>query len=405
MKRGHLSEYFRGVAAKTLSALEADTRTSNQHEFNGVTVLRTMLGPSRRKMSARFVFLSDDADDPDTADGFLTWYDARENDPRRTEYRLYFPSTSVSVKLSPGDLFVLGLRHDDSALCVFAQGNSTSANQIRWLFGINEEELTGFTVADENHIDTVSLEYASRLILDEIGIETTPEPESINLLDQILARFGAAFPPTRAFSNFVHEIANLDPRDGADAVLMAWMDLEESAFRALERHLISERLREGFGGDHEVDVDGFIGFSLGVQNRRKSRAGYALENHVEAVFSAHGIRCTRTAVTENRNKPDFLFPGVVEYRDQRYPEARLTMLAAKTSAKDRWRQILGEADRIPNKHLLTLEPGISKNQTDEMSARQVTLVLPSSIHSSYSAAQRSQIMTMETFIHLVAGRQ
>ena len=42
------------------------------------------------------------------------------------------------------------------------------------------------------------------------------------------------------------------------------------------------------------------------------------------------------------------------------------MLAAKTSCKDRWRQVLAEADRIRTKHLLTLEPAISKIQTAEM---------------------------------------
>lgn len=405
MKRGHLSQYFRGVAAKILSAVEADPGTSNQHEFNGVSRLKSILGLNKQTMPARFVFLSDDSDNPDTADGFLTWYDARENHPTRSEHRLYFPTTAVSSKFNPGDLFVLGLLHDGSALCVIAARNSTSANQIRWLFGIDENELTGFTVSDEDQIDNVSLEYASRLILNEIGVEPEPEPESANLLDRILERFGATFPSTRAFSGFVRELALLDPRDGADDVLMGWMNLEETAFRALERHIISERLRAGFEGEGEVDVDGFIGFSLGVQNRRKSRAGYALENHLEAVFAAHGIRYSRTAVTENKNKPDFLFPGVDEYHDQRFPDSRLTMLAAKTSAKDRWRQILGEADRISMKHLITLEPGISKNQTDEMKVRQVALVLPSSIHRSYSAEQRSWIISMETFIELVSSRQ
>ena len=38
MKRGYLSQYFDGVAIKTLSAVETDTLTSNQHEFNGVDV-------------------------------------------------------------------------------------------------------------------------------------------------------------------------------------------------------------------------------------------------------------------------------------------------------------------------------------------------------------------------------
>ena len=59
-------------------------------------------------------------------------------------------------------------------------------------------------------------------------------------------------------------------------------------------------------------------------------------------------------------------PGIDEYRQEGVPTELLTFLGEKTSCKDRWRQVLSEADRITNKHLLTLEPGISKNQTDEM---------------------------------------
>ncbi len=406
MKRGHLSEYFKGVAAKTMSAVEADPGASNQHEFNGVSRLKSILGLEKKTISARFVYLSDRAEVPDRADGFLTWYDARESHPKRSEHRLYFPTTSVSERFKSGDLFFMGLRPDGTALCVIAEAASTVANQVCWLFGIEYEELPGFAVADEASFDDVPLEYSARLILDEIGVEPEPEPEVDSLLDRILGKFGPSFPTTREFSMFARELSRLDPRDGADEVLMAWMDLEEAAFRALERHVISERLKTGFGGmGNNVDVDGFISFSLGVQNRRKSRAGYALENHLAAIFIAHGINHSRTAVTENKNKPDFLFPGIGEYRVPSYPVARLTMLAAKTSAKDRWRQILGEADRLAAKHLLTLEPGISENQTDEMKARQVSLVLPRSIHSSYSPTQRPWLMDLESFIHVVTARQ
>jgi hypothetical protein len=299
----------------------------------------------------------------------------------------------------------MGLLKDGSALCVVAEGESTAANQLRWLFGIGQQELPGFAIADEEATDHVPLEYTSRMILDEIGVEQELEPEADTLLDRILAKFGPVFPTTREFSAFARETAQLDPRDGPDDVLMAWMDVEELAFRALERHIIAERLTKGFSGADGVDVDGFISFSLGVQNRRKSRAGYALENHLEAVFLAHGIRHDRTAVTENRNKPDFLFPSVANYRDPAFPSERLSMLAAKTSAKDRWRQILGEADRITAKHLITLEPGISENQTDEMKVRNVSLVLPQSIHESYTLAQRPWLTNVEAFIDLVVARQ
>ena len=92
--------------------------------------------------------------------------------------------------------------------------------------------------------------------------------------------------------------------DDADNVLIAWMENEEALFRVLERHLVGERLRQGFG----EDVDAFIDFSLSVQNRRKSRAGYSLEHHVEALLRARNIKYQRQVVTEGKSKPDFLFP-------------------------------------------------------------------------------------------------
>ncbi|MEL7398464.1 MAG: type II restriction endonuclease, partial [Pseudomonadota bacterium] len=59
-----------------------------------------------------------------------------------------------------------------------------------------------------------------------------------------------------------------------------------------------------------TDVDGFISFSLSVQNRRKSRMGHSLENHMAAVLRAHDIRHVRGAITEHKHKPDFLFPDL-----------------------------------------------------------------------------------------------
>lgn len=154
----------------------------------------------------------------------------------------------------------------------------------------------------------------------------------------------------------------------------------------------------------EPDVDGFIGFSLSVQNRRKSRAGRALENHLEAVFTAHSLRYERGAVTERNNKPDFLFPGATEYHDSSFPAACLTMLASKTSAKDRWRQILKEADRICQKHLITLEPAISEAQTEQMRASDVQLVIPRSIQLNYSDHQRIGLVSLNDFVGMVKGR-
>lgn len=142
-----------------------------------------------------------------------------------------------------------------------------------------------------------------------------------------------------------------------------------------------------------------------VQNRRKSRVGLALENHLEQIFTECGIRYSRAAVTENRSKPDFIFPGQAEYHDPTFNPLNLSMLGVKSTCKDRWRQVLAEAGRIERKHLLTLEAAISANQTDEMQAKNLQLVLPRSLHATYSIAQQAWLLDVSGFNALVRERE
>ncbi|HEX9860007.1 MAG TPA: type II restriction endonuclease, partial [Nitrospirota bacterium] len=104
-------------------------------------------------------------------------------------------------------------------------------------------------------------------------------------------------------------------------------------------------------------------------------------------------------------KPDFLFPGKIEYHDLAYDPARLTMLGVKSTCKDRWRQVLAEADRIEQKHLLTLETAISTNQTDEMQSKKLQLVLPRTIHTTYTPTQQAWLMDIATFTTMLRKRQ
>ena len=117
------------------------------------------------------------------------------------------------------------------------------------------------------------------------------------------------------------------------------------------------------------------------------------------------MKFQRGVETENKNKPDFLFPGKDAYKDSDYPSQKLAMLGSKSSLKDRWRQVLSEAERIPEKHLLTLEPGISENQTDEMRAKRLQLVVPTKLHSTFRPQQQDWLMDVSGFIGMVAANQ
>ena len=407
MKKGYLSQYFDGVAVKLLSSVEADTLTSNQHEFNGVKELKDILGEPDGKVTyqAKFLYLTDHDDDPILEEGFLTWYDARqkariERNVMRWEYRLYFPTNLVSQYANEGDILVIAKCSDNTLLAIVAEAETTISQQILWLFGFSDLSHPGFSVREELETEQDRIEFASRFVLESIGINVEVSEET--WLDEMLEKFEGRFPTTRVFSKYARStLPDITPHDGHDQVLMAWMEREEILFRTLEKHMIAERLSHGFDGD----VDGFISFSLSVQNRRKSRAGLALENHLEILFHECGIKYTRTPMTENKSKPDFIFPGSTEYHDPEYDALNLTMLGVKSSCKDRWRQVLAEADRIERKHLLTLEAAISKNQTDEMEAKQLQLVLPKEIHQTYSSEQQTWLMDVSEFTKFVLEKQ
>ena len=313
---------------------------------------------------------------------------------------MYFPTNLVSQHANAGDILVIAKQPDNTLLVIVTEADTTTAQQIVWLFGFSDLSHPGFSVREELETERDRIEFSSRFILENIDINTEIDEEKY--LDDMLRKFDGAFPATRVFSCYARStLPDVTPHEGRDAALMAWMEREEILFRTLERHIIGERLSQGFNDD----VDVFISFSLSVQNRRKSRAGLALENHIEALFQKCGVKYSRTPITENKSKPDFIFPGEDEYRDPEFNAIALTMLEVKSSCKDRWRQVLTEADRVERKHLLTLEAAISKNQTDEMKSKKLQLVLPEELHQSYSSEQQSWLMTISGFTDHVLSRQ
>ena len=400
MTMGLLAQTFTGVAVKRLSAVEADINRSHQHEFNGVTDLKRILGEAdRREIPTRFIWLGGEQE-AISEEGFLSWYDSRRAHPTRSEYRLYFPTTDVSELASAGDSVFIATCPDESMMVIVTPAQSTMENQIAWLFGLQDQLEMTYEVREITAESSGEADFAVRYILEELGLE--PEEPETGHLDVMLDRFGDKLPSTRVFSAFARStLDGVSAQDDADASLMAWMEQEEMLFRRFERYLVEDRLKAGFADADGADVDGFLKFSLSVQNRRKSRVGLALENHLEEVFRQKEIRFVRGAMTENRAKPDFLFPGIEEYQDETFSDHRLAMLGVKSTCKDRWRQVLPEAHRIPNKHLFTLEPGISEHQTTEMQSLNLQLVLPRSLHVTFRAIQQDWLMNLDEFIEFV----
>lgn len=187
-----------------------------------------------------------------------------------------------------------------------------------------------------------------------------------------------------------------------DKAILQWTEQEYKLFRALEQARYGDMVARGFS-----TVDDFVALANQVLNRRKSRAGKSLEHHLAAIFNENHIQFTAQAVTEGNKRPDFIFPSEEAYHDFSFPVSKLTSLAAKTTCKDRWRQILNEADRLRDgrKYLCTLQQGISSMQMDEMEAEKVTLVVPKAYISTYPRDKQDRIWSLHTFVDHVKELQ
>lgn len=399
-----LTDVFAAAAIKYLTAVDANPQSSNQHEIGGLVAagIGDLLGRpddgSKLRFDATMVYLDDYSDDPILAEDKVSWYDTRYDDPTRSpEWRLYYSSNPVTEMFHESDLMLIALTHDGELLMIFCPQGSDSEVQLKALFGATSSVAT-------DRLKKVPIEQSAisspiRLMLARYGIELeVSRPGDDELSDRIIRKFGDSFPKTKEFSAFARTItADVSAVDDPDATLLQWMDDEERIFRLLERHIVQKHLEVGFG-ESGVDVDAFIQVSLSVQNRRKSRVGFAFEHHIEAVLLENGVRYERGAQTEGKRKPDFLFPGRAAYLDETYPVSKLRILGAKTTCKERWRQVLAEADRIPQKHLITLEPSVSNDQTEEMKSRQLQLVVPTPIQATYKPEQQEWLMSFGEFI-------
>lgn len=202
------------------------------------------------------------------------------------------------------------------------------------------------------------------------------------------------FPAGRDIIEYVFSLSSQDSLR-PDERLMKRREMEFQLFKQVELSHVMPLIRSGF-----QNVDEFIAVANSVANRRKSRSGRSLELHLRKIFEEEGLPAIgEQCVTENKKKPDFLFPDCHAYHNKQFPSDKLRMLGVKTTCKDRWRQILSEALRIESKHLFTLQEGVSVNQYAEMRESKVTLVAPSPIHRKYPKSIRGELLTLEDFVY------
>ena len=182
-----------------------------------------------------------------------------------------------------------------------------------------------------------------------------------------------------------------------DKRLLRRRNCEFEIFRSVEEARELPAIMAGFS-----TMDEFLDRAQSILQRRKSRSGRSLELHIRSIFIEEGLREGRHfshgRESEPGRRPDFLFPSANAYRDNSFPESGLRMLAVKTTCRDRWRQVLNEADRVRTKHLLTLQEGISEGQFREMKDSGVRLVIPKPSIHKFPKSIQPELQSLGNFI-------
>ena len=187
-----------------------------------------------------------------------------------------------------------------------------------------------------------------------------------------------------------------------DERLISRHDCEYSIYQSVEAEFYARDLEGGF-----KSLDSFLAVAQRILQSRRSRAGRSVELQTRTILEEEGLKrdfsYSYQAEIEGGKKPDFLFPSESLYGDHAFDASRLRILAVKRTVKDRWRQVIDEADRVGRKHLLTLQEGVSERQFGQMESAGVVLVVPKPLHSKYPVSVRSSLVTLAGFIAEVAG--
>ncbi|MBD1385142.1 restriction endonuclease [Mucilaginibacter rigui] len=320
--------------------------------------------------------------DFDTISRAIYYGTGTRNEYRLTRFGKGFPFLNDD---NVGDLFIL---------------SHIEADQYEGYVLSNDDDIEDFFTA----FDLTSNE-TNKLINKTISVSA--ENKLLGCFNGFIALLNKSFPSTidlantsRTCFNTAYGITNKKVIAEPDKGLLQWLNAEYQLFKAIELEVYSENINVPFN-----NLDTLINFANTILNRRKSRAGKSLENHLAEVFKIFDLKFEPQCITEDYKKPDFIFPGKKQYHDNNYDKAKLVFLASKTTCKDRWRQIINEADRIEIKHLFTLQQGISKNQLNEMYKEGVRLVVPKPYISSFPKEYQEKIFSLEGFISFTNSKQ
>lgn len=161
---------------------------------------------------------------------------------------------------------------------------------------------------------------------------------------------------------------------------------EEPSMKSVIRRLV----------DAVPDIDRIM---LSASQQRKSRAGYSFEHQIEAMLAAGGVPFGKQVVMDAKKRPDFVLPSLSHLRRGLEGPQRGLILSAKTTLRERWKQVEREMGGQSDLFLATVDENIAANAIEEMASMSIMLVVPEALKKSKATeyVRHANVLDFATF--------
>lgn len=342
---------------------------------------------------------------------FVTWWPqfGEERKTRLVNYRSKGEETHLTGvpkvafrHLAPSSYLVIGQVADEPYICLTIDSASADALDLvdALSLPVDFEAVIRSPASERGRMQDELLSFADQAVLA--------------WRDGQIAEFAArhaAMPDTSTLAKMAREkfltdqgFASLDPfaisRPG-DAIREISREIELEIFREYQVKAIAIALVRLVAGDdpkpasvinlvralieHAREIDALM---LSASQQRRSRAGYSFEHHIEALLLGGRVPHEKQVVIEAKKRPDFILPSLQHLRRPQPAGADGLILSAKTTLRERWKQVqreMGESDL----YLATVDESLSSNAIEDMGAMGITLVVPESMLDKDSIAAKT----------------
>lgn len=147
---------------------------------------------------------------------------------------------------------------------------------------------------------------------------------------------------------------------------------------------------------------------LSASQQRKSRAGYSFEHQIEAMLTAAAVPFGKQVVMDaTKRRPDFVLPSLPHFRRPLKGAERGLILSAKTTLRERWKQVESEMGGGADLFLATVDENIAATAIEAMAAMNIRLVVPEALKKSKDTEydRHANVLDFATFFRMELQNQ